>query len=217
MPSIRRRNAVFIPLVCLLALAAGGCSKIAFEGADQASTLQVDPEIVADIAAPDGFRAVVVAEGLNYPSAVAFGDDGTIYVLESNTVPVPLMDLAVRRIRGGDIDELELTGPGAPTGEIGVGLTWHDGALYLSHEQEDGTFGISRVDPASGRAEPVLRGLPTRGDHDVNYLVFDPPATSTSASAPLPTRASSRRTTRSTGSGSRRSPTPATSPAATWC
>jgi glucose/arabinose dehydrogenase len=156
-----------------------GCSKLFYQGADQASTLQVDPEVVSAIETPEGFRAEVWVEGLSYPSALTFAPDGTMYVLESNTIPVPLLEMAIRRIRPGtargehEIDELELSGPGAPTGKIAVGLTWHDGALYLSHEQDDATFGISRIDPATGRTEAVVRGLPAQGDHDVNYLVFD--------------------------------------------
>ena len=66
-----------------------------------------------------------------------------------------------------------MTGPDAPSGHSAVGLTFHDGWLYLSHEQADGSFAISRVRPDGGVVEAVVRGMPAQGDHDVNYLVFD--------------------------------------------
>ncbi len=45
--------------------------------------------------------------------------------------------------------------------------------LYLSHEEKDGTWEISRLRPEGGDVEAVLRGLPCRRDHWVNYLAFD--------------------------------------------
>jgi glucose/arabinose dehydrogenase len=74
---------------------------------------------------------------------------------------------------GQHLEEVKMEGPDAPSGAIAVGLVFHDGWLYLSHEQKDGTFGISRLRPAGGNVEAVLRGLPAQGDHDVNHLVFD--------------------------------------------
>jgi len=42
-----------------------------------------------------------------------------------------------------------------------------------THEQKDGTFNISRVRPAGGAVEAVVRAVPVTGDHDVNHLLFD--------------------------------------------
>ena len=63
--------------------------------------------------------------------------------------------------------------PGARPARPPIGIVFHDGWIYLSHEEKDGTWGISRFRPDTGDAEAVLRGLPGNGDHDVNYLVFD--------------------------------------------
>ncbi|HEX2251960.1 MAG TPA: hypothetical protein VHQ65_01670 [Thermoanaerobaculia bacterium] len=166
-------------LLATLALAAGGCSRLAWKAADQAAGFETLVRTVEDIEAPAGFRAVLVAEGFTYPSALTWDGAGTLYVLESHTVPIPGLAPRVLRVSGdGEIEEVPLSGPRAPGGDIAVGLTFHDGWLYLSHEEEGGTFGVYRLRPPRGDGEPgpveaVVTGLPTRGDHDVNYLAFD--------------------------------------------
>ncbi|HEX5760962.1 MAG TPA: hypothetical protein VF121_17375 [Thermoanaerobaculia bacterium] len=154
-------------------LLSSGCSQLAWKAADQASFHRVPNRPVPSIEVPEGFRAVVVAEGFNYPSSIAWDDRGDLYVLESHTIPVPLLKPRVLRVtRGGRIERVRLAGPDAPRGKSAVGLAFHDGWLYLSHEEADGGFGVYRVRPAGGAVEPVLRGLPAQGDHDLNYLVF---------------------------------------------
>jgi glucose/arabinose dehydrogenase len=99
---------------------------------------------------------------------------GRLYVLESHTVAIPTLDVKVMRIgQRGELEKVDLRGPGAPTGHVAIGLEFHDGWIYLSHEQEDGRWGISRFQPDTGETEAVLRGLRGDGDHNVNYLVFD--------------------------------------------
>lgn len=170
----RRRRLVVetaaVPVLCALAL--GGCS-LAFEGADQAGAYGTTRQAVGAIEVPDGFRAVLVVEGLNFPSSITWDDRGRLYVLESHTVPVPLLKPRILRVVDGGVEEVPLAGAEAPQGPTAVGLTFHDGWLYLSHEEEDGAFGVFRVRPEGGEVEAVVRGLPAAGDHDVNYLVFD--------------------------------------------
>src|SRR6185503_17218933 len=73
----------------------------------------------------------------------------------------------------GAIDSVRLEGANAPNGDTAIGLMFHDGWLYFSHEQKDATFSISRVRPSGGAVEAVLKSIPVTGDHDVNHLVFD--------------------------------------------
>jgi glucose/arabinose dehydrogenase len=168
-----RRRAAAAALALALASTAAGCNRLALEAADQADLLEVDIDETPDVVVPDGFRAVQVAEGFNYPSAIDWDDRGRLYVLESHSVAIPGLEPRIYRVAGDEIEPLELAGPDAPSGGVAVGLTFHDGWLYLSHEQADGSWGISRVRPAGGAVEPVLRGLPPLGDHWINYLVFD--------------------------------------------
>jgi glucose/arabinose dehydrogenase len=162
-------RAAIVPLVVALA----GCHNLALKGLDQAQLSGAESHPAPDIQVPDGFRAVRIVQGLDYPSAIAFDDTGRLYILESHTVPVPLTKRRILKVVKEHLEEVELRGDAAPTGEIAVGLTFHEGWLYFSHEEKDGRFGVSRVRPEGGTVEAVLRGLPTQGDHDVNYLVFD--------------------------------------------
>jgi glucose/arabinose dehydrogenase len=161
--------------ICAAAIVAAfpGCHQLAMRGLDQAQLYGAEPHPAPDIQVPDGFRAVRIVQGLDYPSALTFDDAGRLYILESHTVPVPLTKRRILKVVGQHLEEVELEGAARPTGEIAVGLTFHEGWLYFSHEEKDGTFGISKVRPQGGAVEAVLRGLPAQGDHDVNYLAFD--------------------------------------------
>lgn len=166
------RGKFLAALASLLVLLA--CGKVALKGAKEASTYKTLERAVPEIRTPDGFRAVVVAEGFNYPSAMTWDRQGRLFVLESRTVPIPTLEPGIVRVdAGGHLEKLPVEGEDAPTGKQAVGLTFHDGWLYWSHEQKDGTWGITRVRPEGGHAEAVVRGIPTRGDHWVNYLAFD--------------------------------------------
>lgn len=164
--------------VTLLALfALTGCSylgQIAWQAADQAGRYSAKRVVVNDIAVPDGYRAVRVVNGLNFPSAFTWDAGGTLYILESHTVPVPTLKPKIVRVaRDGRIDRVQLTGADAPNGDTAIGLLFHDGWLYFSHEQKDGTFNVDRVRPEGGNVDVVVRGVPVTGDHDVNHLLFD--------------------------------------------
>ncbi len=164
-------------LFSVLAFSLTGCSylgQIAWQAADQAGRYSAKRVAVDDIQVPDGYRAVRVVNGLNFPSAFTWDADGNIYVLESHTVPVPTLKPKIVRIaKDGRIDRVQLSGADAPNGETAIGLVFHDGWLYFSHEQKDATFNISRVRPGGGAVEAVVRAVPVTGDHDVNHLLFD--------------------------------------------
>ena len=146
--------------------------QIAWKAADQAGRYSARPEVASDIEAPQGWRVVRVVQGLNYPSSMTWDAEGTLYVLESHTVPVPMLEPKIVRVsKDGRITRVSLAG--TPIGDTAVGITFHDGWLWVSHEEKDGTFSISRVQPSGGTLERVITSLPAQGDHDVNYLVFD--------------------------------------------
>lgn len=165
------------PLLLLVALLASGCAQLgqlAWNAADQAGRYSAGRFPVNEVIAPSGFRVVRVVNGLNFPSAFTWDDAGNLYILESHTVPVPMLKPKIVRVsKEGRVSRVEWRGPGAPTGETAIGLTFRDGWLYFSHEEKDGSFAISRVRPAGGDVERVIGGIPVQGDHDVNHLVFD--------------------------------------------
>lgn len=168
-------------LILIAALFTAGCSslgQLAWQAADQAGRYSAKPVTVRDIATPEGFRAVRIVNGLNFPSAFTFDDAGNIYILESHTVPAPMLKPKIVRVsRDGRIDRVTFTGSDVPGGDTAIGLTFHDGWLYFTHEEKDATFSIFRVRPAGGNVEAVLRNVPVTGDHDVNHLLFGPDGT----------------------------------------
>lgn len=171
-------NRRFTLLVCasLLPLLTAGCQlgQLAWSTLDQADRYSTRPLPAPDISAPEGYRVVSVVRGLNYPSAMTFDEYGTLYILESHTLPIPLLSPRVIKVSPiGSMSMLKVTGPEDLMGGAAIGLTYHEGWLYLSREQKDGRYSIQRVRPSGGEIEVVLRDLPTEGDHDVNHLLFD--------------------------------------------
>ncbi len=101
-------------------------------------------------------------EELAYPTGIAVADDGTVFVTESGLTATgkPGAGRVLRVL--GDGFEVVCGGLRAPV----TGLTWHDGALYVSEGGDPGR--ISRVDPVSGSRVMVLDDLPSRGDYHTN-------------------------------------------------
>jgi glucose/arabinose dehydrogenase len=168
-------NRIALPLAAALLL--NGCStlgQLAWQAADQAGRYSAKRIVADDITVPDGYQAVRVVNGLNFPSSFTFDDAGNIYIVESHTVPAPMLKPKIVRVtKAGAIDRVRLDGADAPNGDTAIGIAFHDGWLYFSHEQKDGTFSIARVRPQGGTVEAVVRGVPVMGDHDVNQLFFD--------------------------------------------
>lgn len=166
---------LFVGLLFVAALS--GCTSagsLAWHGLDQATRYNARRVVVDDIQVPEGFQAVRVVGGLNFPSAMTWDAEGNLFILESYTVPVPFLETKIVRVHpNGRIDRVSLQGTSVPRGEIAIGLTFHEGWLYFSHEEDDATFSIVRVRPSGGQVEPVVPRLPSQGDHDVNHLVFD--------------------------------------------
>lgn len=96
-------------------------------GADQAASYKAQIAPAEAILVPDGYRAVQVVEGLNFPSSMAWDDAGRLYILESHSVPVPTLKPKILRVAESELEEVRFEGDGAPTGETAVGLAFRDG------------------------------------------------------------------------------------------
>ncbi|SHN24674.1 PQQ-dependent sugar dehydrogenase [Cryptosporangium aurantiacum] len=108
-----------------------------------------------------------VAEGLTFPSGVAFGADGAVYVAETGLRPDgPSRAGRVWRLDGAGERTLISDALLAPI----TGLVFHDGALWVSQGGPPGR--ISRLDP-DGSVQHVLTDLPG-GDHHVGEVAFGP-------------------------------------------
>jgi hypothetical protein len=81
----------------------GGCGggSLDLDSADQSSPRRKADRAAPGIAAPPGFQAIVAVEGLNYPSAMDWDDQGRLFILQSHSVDLPLTGVKVVRFEKG--------------------------------------------------------------------------------------------------------------------
>lgn len=124
----------------------------------------------ADVALPAGYRIEVVAEGLTFPTAVAFDDAGGVYVTEGGysygevfTTPRLL------RVEPGGKTRVIASGDHPPW----TGIDYRDGAFYVAQGGELGGGRIVRILP-DGSIHPMVEDLPSVGDHHTNGALVGP-------------------------------------------
>jgi glucose/arabinose dehydrogenase len=119
----------------------------------------------ADVAVPPGYRVELMAARLTFPTGVAFGDDGTPYVVESGysygeafTTPRLLHVLP-----GGGTD---VVAEGEDNGPWN-GVAFADGAFFVSEGGVLHGGRILRVE-RDGTTRVLAKGMPSHGDHHTN-------------------------------------------------
>lgn len=137
------------------------CAGVAFASAELAAQSEAREGPVA----PPGFTVRVFAEELGAPRAMAFGQDGSLYVVDAAAARV--VRLADSDGDGvADVSDVYLDGLDEPSG-----IAWHAGVLWIA---EATRISRTELDPDG---EPYLRvvvgDLPPR-DASVRPLVFDP-------------------------------------------
>jgi glucose/arabinose dehydrogenase len=112
---------------------------------------------------------IVVAEDLNFPTSVTFGEDGTIYVAESG---LPFDGAP----RGGKVWRIDRSGERrcllSDLRPPLNGLVHHEGGLIVSEGGYPGR--ISRLDLASGEVNPLIDNLPGFGNYQTNMVAIGP-------------------------------------------
>ncbi len=124
---------------------------------------------------PAGYELTLVADGLTAPSAVAFGPDGSLFIAETG---VGRFDPRIYGWRADGTyvsvypdpnksfffgDRFRLYGP------IG-GMVFHDGALYVTHRDENGMGVVTRLN-LDGTHRTVIADLPAQGDFAVTDII----------------------------------------------
>jgi glucose/arabinose dehydrogenase len=149
----------------LLATTITGCYKLRGHYGGPKSFEAVARRVdAADVAVPPGYRIEAVAQGLTYPTGVAFDAQGRTYVLEAGysygevwTAPRLL------RLDAGGPKEIYVGGKNGPW----TGLTFHNGAFYVSEGGALEGGRILRITP-EGAMSVLVDKLPSLGDHHTN-------------------------------------------------
>lgn len=117
----------------------------------------------------DGYRLELVVDGLTYPTTVAFGPDGALYLAEAGYSygPATAIPRVLRVVGPGRTEEVARL----PDGPV-TGLVWHDGALFAWGGRAPAE--LWRIDPANGEIETVVTGFPVWGHHLTGQLAVGP-------------------------------------------
>src|SRR5579859_6958524 len=107
------------------------------------------------------------AVGLNFPTSLAFADDGTMYVAESGLGfgGGPRGGRVFRIVNGSP--QLVADGFAQPVN----GLLLHQDKLYVS---EGGAGRITRLDTDGGNRTAIVEGMPGPGNYHTNMAVVGP-------------------------------------------
>ncbi len=124
---------------------------------------------------PDGFVIEKVVDGLTYPTSVTWDDDGNMFVAEAGggLNPEQLAPSRILQVKDGQTTEVcDLT-----TKDIHaslVGLTWYNGAFYITHRAADLTGAVSKVEK-SGKVTKLFDGiLDSQAEHQINDIRVGP-------------------------------------------
>jgi glucose/arabinose dehydrogenase len=109
-----------------------------------------------------------VVGGLHFPTSVAFGDDGTVFIGESG---LPF-DGAPRGGRVWRVDDGKKTLLAQGFNPPLNGVAYHDGMLWITEGGHPAR--ITKLSPEGGEPEVVLDGLPGPGNYQTNMVAFGP-------------------------------------------
>jgi glucose/arabinose dehydrogenase len=156
-----------------LLLLGSGCAGLApSKGGGQTAPTdarRVDP---AHVALPAGYRAEVVATGLNMPSGVTFDAQNRPVVVEAGYSYGEAF--ATPRLLRIDPDgRTTVIATGDKQFAPWNGVVFHDRAFYVAEGGVLGGGRISRIDEV-GKVTPLIANLPSRGDHHTNGPAIGP-------------------------------------------
>ena len=166
------RNSVWIALVAGLVIS--GC----VEGPVVVPVNQRQTIDRSLVEYPSGFELQAIIRNLTAPTAMAFGQDGTLVIVNDGMSDRPRIiaykpdgtafDIYPRNISlpfGIAGDKLELVGP------IG-GMVAANGKVYVAHRDRNRRGVVTAFDIATGAPSTVVADLPTEGEHGVLDLVL---------------------------------------------
>ena len=126
----------------------------------------------ADVGVPPGYTIEPVVTGLTYPSAVVTDEEDTVYILEAGYSYGEDFTAArlLRLEQNGQLTEIATGGTNGPW----TGMSYHDGAFYVSEGGELATGGRILKITRDGKITTLVDGLPSMGDHHANRPIVGP-------------------------------------------
>ena len=123
-----------------------------------------------DIWLPPGYKIEAVMQGLTFPTGVTFDDRGRVYVVESGYSygEVFTTPRLLRIISDGVVDVVA-KGNNGPWN----GVAFHDGNFYVAEGGEKLGGRILQI-ASDGAVTPLVKDLPSYGDHLTNGPVIGP-------------------------------------------
>lgn len=163
------RRGLLLLLLLGVVYVARGCFSIAPSSGGGQTSYSLRTLKPSDVELPPGYRIEVVAQGLTFPSAVAFDERGQVYVLEAGYSygEVRTVPRLLRLEPGGPVEVAR--GDNPPWN----GLSYHQGFFYIAEGGEYSGGQILKVSPL-GAITPVVSDLPSLGDHHTNRAVVGP-------------------------------------------
>ncbi len=162
----RSKGATFPLLLFITTLLLTGCTDHLFPDNETA---------YPGIQLPDGFKIEKVADGLKLPSSLTWDDQGNMYVLEAGggLLPEKRAPLRIVQIKDGTATEVvNLTDKGINPSVVGI--TWYDGAFYITHRADDLTGAVSRV-TKDGQVQLLFKGIvDSQAEHQINDIRMGP-------------------------------------------
>ncbi|MCC2547661.1 PQQ-dependent sugar dehydrogenase [Hymenobacter sp. BT175] len=164
----------WLPAVLLLTTASvtTSCYKLrGHYGGPKSFEAAARPVNAADVAVPKGYKVEAVAQGLTYPTAVAFDDKGTAYVLEAGYAygEVWTAPRLLRLEADGSTKEIYVGSKNGPWN----GFVYHQGNFYIAEGGELEGGRILRVSP-QGQMTVLVDKLPSYGDHHTDTPAIGP-------------------------------------------
>jgi glucose/arabinose dehydrogenase len=124
---------------------------------------------------PNGYQLEKVVDGLDFPTSVTWDNQGEMYVAEAGGgLGFKKGSMRIMHVKDGMAKEA-VNFSNKPGFEVAlVGLTWHDGAFYVTHRAENGTGAASRV-TKGGEVESLFEGIiDSKAEHQINDIRMAP-------------------------------------------
>ena len=120
---------------------------------------------VNDIALPQGYKVEVVAQGLNFPTGVAFDESSNVFIIESGySYGDEWSTPTLKQIgKNGEAKIIVKGGKNCPWN----GIFYYKGNFYVAEGGQLDGGKILRISP-SGEVKTLVEGLPSLGDHHTN-------------------------------------------------